>query len=98
MQEIRAHAGMALRRDVARVVARGCFDLNHVGAVVGENLCGVGAENDRGQVDDSYAGQWAAHRVEGVFFQLPWSAYRNIQSTVGRGLLIAAGAGGSEML
>ena len=61
MQEIRAHAGVAMRGDITRVVAFGRLDFDHIGAVVSENLRGVGAEDDRGQVDNAHAVEWTAH-------------------------------------
>ena len=61
MQKIRAHAGIALCGDITRVITLGRLDLDHVGTVISEYLRSIGAKNDRGKVDNSDAGEWAAH-------------------------------------
>ena len=48
---------MARRPDLARDVAVGGLDLDDVGAVVAEDLGGVGTHQHRGQIDDLEAGE-----------------------------------------
>ena len=66
-EEDRAHAGFGARAGAARRVAFGRLDLDHVGAVLGQDLAGVGAEHDGAQVEHTDAFEGG----HGVFVSLP---------------------------
>jgi hypothetical protein len=55
MQEDVTHAGIAHGRAIADRVAFGRLDLDYVGAEIAEDLCGVRAEYDGGEIEDAHA-------------------------------------------
>jgi hypothetical protein len=64
----RAHAGVLRDAVGAHQVALGPFDLDHVGAKVGQHLRGQRPEHDRGEVEHADAVQRAGRRGAGVLF------------------------------
>ena len=72
-----AHAGMAGRGGGAHHVALWRFDLDHVRPHVAQHLRGIGAEHDRGEIENAEAGEGAGCGLVGhgvsVCFVLPLS-------------------------
>src|SRR3546814_8121454 len=61
--EIDEHARAALgaaRPDIARSVAIGAFQLDHIGAQIGHDLRAVGPHQNRGEIEDADAFERAA--------------------------------------
>ena len=54
----RAHSVFVARACAARRVAVGRFDLDHLGAVFGQDLARVRPEHDSAQVEDADAVEW----------------------------------------
>ena len=68
--EGRAHGGGAAGTRGAIEIALGRLDLDHVGAEIAQDLGGIGAEHDRGEIDDLEAFEKVIHR--GLPSLSPW--------------------------
>ena len=78
MQELRAHAGRnAEAADRASEIPARAFDLDHIGAVVGENLCGERTDDDRSQIEDTYAVQGTTRHSKSMFTSMEGSTIRS---------------------